>query len=152
MVNWGEKKGKKKQPSLFLQPVPCTHCGVSQAGGERSRVDFHLSEKKWKKGESFFHVLQEAAAGTTQRCLQYRQLRPVAASSPRSRLITSSTPHSLALLPWAPSFPVCPSPFQFQLLRWVLLREPPCGRRRECSRTNLKASLLQPQLLANPTA
>lgn len=45
-----------------------------------------------------------------------------------------------------------PSPSQFQLLRWVLLREPPCGRRRECSRTNLKASLLQPQLLANPTA
>lgn len=83
MWSSGGKKRQKKAALPFPPACPLhTHCGVSQARGERSRADFHLSQKKWKKGESFFHVLQEAAAGTTQRCPQHQQLRPVAASSP----------------------------------------------------------------------
>lgn len=152
VVKWGEKKAKKSSPP-FSSSLSLAHtAGSAKPEASVAGRIFTFHRKSGRKGKVSSMCCRKQLQALLRGALSISSSGQWQLLPPRSSLVTSSTPHSLALLPWAPSFPVCPSPFQFQQLRWVLLKEPPCGRRRECNRTNLKASLLQPQLLANPTA
>lgn len=64
------RQQENKWPSLFPSPsfaLTARQLVSSQVGGECRRVDFLLLGKKWGKGESFFHLLQEAAVDATQK-------------------------------------------------------------------------------------